>query len=211
METYPFSLNERFIKRTLDIIGGSIGSLIFLVLLILLAPFYLFAPKYERGPILYTQKRFKKDGKEFQILKFRTMIVHDKSYWINHPEDYKAYRDNGNKLENDPRVTKIGKFIRCTSLDEIPQFVNVLIGDMSLVGPRPILEFEISEYGERINELWNTKPGITGYWTTHGRSKVLFPERAEMELKYNYVHCTLFDLKTILLTIEQVIFRKDAY
>ena len=82
METHPFSLHERFIKRTLDIIGGSIGSLIFLVLLILLAPFYLFAPKCERGPILYTQKRFKKDGKEFQILKFRTMIVHDKSYWI---------------------------------------------------------------------------------------------------------------------------------
>ena len=202
---------ERFAKRTLDILGSTIGCLLFLITCIALYPFYKFAPKSERGPMLYTQTRYGKNGKTFEIYKFRTMIVHDATYWVENPEIYAQYRANGNKLENDPRVTKIGKFIRSKSLDELPQFLNVLKGEMSLVGPRPILDFEIPEYGERAKDLWYAKPGITGYWTTHGRSQVHFPERANLELMYNKKHGLLFDIKTLFVTVHQILFRKDAY
>lgn len=211
MHHKPFSRTERTLKRSIDIVGSTVGCFLFLITCVALLPFYIFAPKHERGPMLYTQTRFGKHGKKFQIYKFRTMIVHDDTYWINNPEIYKAYRENGNKLENDPRVTKIGKFIRSKSLDELPQFLNVLKGEMSLVGPRPILEFEIQEYGIRKHDLWSSKPGITGYWTTHGRSKVCFPERADLELLYNQKHGLLFDIKTLFLTVYQILLRKDAY
>lgn len=211
MRLKPFSVTEKFIKRAIDVFGSIVGCALFFIACVLLFPFYFFAPKNEKGPMLYTQKRFGRNGKPFQIYKFRTMIVHDESYWIKNPEIYAAYRANGNKLEDDPRVTKIGKFIRSKSLDELPQFLNVLKGEMSLVGPRPILEFEIQEYGERANDLWHAKPGITGYWTTHGRSRVHFPERAELELMYNLKHGFLFDIKTLFVTVHQLVFRKDAY
>lgn len=207
----PFTPLELFIKRIVDVIGSTIGCALFFITCLILYPFYKFAPKHERGPMLYTQPRYGKNGKVFHIYKFRTMIVHDETYWKNNPTIYEAYRANGNKLSNDPRITKIGKFIRSKSLDELPQFLNVLKGEMSLVGPRPILEFEIQEYGDRAAHLWYAKPGITGYWTTHGRSKVHFPERAELELMYNHKHSFIFDVKTLFITIQQVVFGKDAY
>lgn len=171
---------------------------------------YIFAKK-DKGPILYTQKRYGKNGKPFKIIKFRTMIVNSDQYWDSHPDVYLLYKKNGNKLANDPRVTKIGKFIRNKSLDEFPQFINVLLGQMSLVGPRPILGFEIPEYGHHIHKLWFSKPGITGHWTTHGRSKILFPERAELELMYNKHHGLIYDIKCLGLTLIQTINGKDAY
>lgn len=181
----PFTYTERVVKRMIDIIGGLVGVFLFVIAYVILCPFYWFQSKNERGPIIYTQTRYGKDGKTFEIYKFRTMIVDSQKYWDTHPDVYEEYRKNGNKLENDPRVTKIGNFIRSKSLDELPQFLNVLKGEMSLVGPRPILDFEVPEYGDRINELWIAKPGITGHWTTNGRSKVVFPQRAHLELMYN--------------------------
>lgn len=207
----PFSPFELIIKRSIDIIGGLIGTLCFALIFIALVPFYIFSPKKDKGPILYTQKRYGKNGKPFKIIKFRTMIVNSDQYWDSHPDVYLLYKKNGNKLANDPRVTKIGKFIRNKSLDEFPQFINVLLGQMSLVGPRPILEFEIPEYGHHIHKLWFSKPGITGHWTTHGRSKILFPERAELELMYNKHHGLIYDIKCLGLTIIQTINGEDAY
>lgn len=161
--------------------------------------------------MFYKQKRYGKNGKIFYILKFRTMILNAEQYLELHPEVKAAYHANGNKLESDPRVTKIGSFIRQHSIDELPQFINVLKGDMALVGPRPILLFEAKEYGERLPYLLMCKPGITGYWTTHGRSKVLFPQRADLELYYLQYHSTKNDIKLLMLTIAQSIHGSDAY
>ena len=139
------------------------------------------------------------------------MIINAEHYLELHPEIKAAYHANGNKLENDPRVTKIGSFIRQHSIDELPQFINVLKGDMALVGPRPILLFEAKEYGERLSYLLMCKPGITGYWTTHGRSKVLFPQRADLELYYLQYQSTKNDIKLLSLTIVQSINGSDVY
>lgn len=139
------------------------------------------------------------------------MIINAEHYLELHPEIKAAYHANGNKLENDPRVTKIGSFIRRHLMDELPQFINVLKGDMALVGPRLIFLFEAKEYGERLSYLLMCKPGITGYWTTHGRSKVLFPQRADLELYYLQYQSTKNDIKLLSLTIVQSINGSDVY
>lgn len=202
---------ELFIKRIIDIVGALVGCVLFLLAMFLLFIPFLFSSKKDKGPMLYRQERYGYQGKKFYILKFRTMIMDAEKYLEEHPEVKKEYHANGNKMECDPRVTKIGAFIRNKSIDELPQFWNVLKGDMSLVGPRPILEFEKKEYGERFPYLVACKPGITGYWTTHGRSKVLFPERADLELKYLEVHSTRFDLLTLVRTVVQTVKGGDAY
>ena len=206
-----FSLSERMIKRGLDILGSLVGSFLFVIVATLLYVPYRICSKKDHGPMLYKQKRYGKKGEIFYILKFRTMIVNAEEYLELHPDVKSKYHDNGNKLENDPRVTKIGSFIRQHSIDELPQFINVLKGDMSLVGPRPILLFEAEEYGERLPYLLMCKPGITGYWTSHGRSKVLFPERADLELYYLQYHSIKHDIKLLALTIGQIINGSDAY
>ncbi|CAM3259426.1 sugar transferase [Lactococcus hircilactis] len=207
----PFTTSELIVKRAVDILGGLVGSFLFLIAALILVIPYLTAPKKDRGPMLYKQKRYGRRGNIFYIWKFRTMILNAEQYLEDHPEVKQAYHDNGNKLENDPRVTKIGRFIRQHSIDELPQFLNVLKGEMSLVGPRPILLFEDTEYGDRLPYLLMCKPGITGYWTTHGRSAILFPKRADLELHYLEVHSFLFDLALIFMTITQSMHGKDAY
>ena len=211
VELKNFSYRELIIKRAIDILGGLAGSVLFLIAAALLYVPYKMSSEKDQGPMFYKQKRYGKNGKIFYILKFRTMILNAEQYLELHPEVKAAYHANGNKLESDPRVTKIGSFIRQHSIDELPQFINVLKGDMSLVGPRPILLFEAKEYGERLSYLLICKPGITGYWTTHGRSKVLFPQRAELELYYLQHHSTKNDIKLIMLTIKQIIHGSDAY
>lgn len=207
----PFTMMENFLKRSIDIIGGSIGTLFFIVAMVVLFFPYCFSNEKDKGPMLYKQPRYGKNGKIFYILKFRTMIVDADEYLEKHPEIKLKYLENGNKLQDDPRVTKIGKFIRSKSIDELPQFLNVLKGEMSLVGPRPILLFEQKEYGKKLKYLLLCKPGITGYWTTHGRSKILYPKRAELELTYLTFHSTINDLKLIILTIYQAMRGMDAY
>ena len=209
LELKKFSHREIIIKRGIDILGGLAGSGLFLIAAALLYVPYKMSSEKDQGPMFYKQKRYGKNGKIFYILKFRTMILNAEQYLELHPEVKSAY--HGNKLENDPRVTKIGSFIRQHSIDELPQFINVLKGDMALVGPRPILLFEAKEYGERLPYLLICKPGITGYWTTHGRSKVLFPQRADLELYYLQCHSTKNDIKLLALTIWQTIKGLDAY
>ena len=171
VELKKFSHREIIIKRGIDILGGLVGSGLFLIAAALLYIPYKMSSKKDQGPMFYKQKRYGKNGKIFYILKFRTMIINAEQYLELHSEVKAAYHANGNKLESDPRVTKIGSFIRQHSIDELPQFINVLKGDMALVGPRPILLFEAKEYGKHLPYLLMCKPGITGYWTTHGRSK----------------------------------------
>ncbi|MGF2008519.1 sugar transferase [Lactococcus lactis] len=211
VELKNFSYRELIIKRAIDILGGLAGSVLFLIAAALLYVPYKMSSERDQGPMFYKQKRYGKNGKIFYILKFRTMILNAEQYLELHPEVKAAYHANGNKLESDPRVTKIGSFIRQHSIDELPQFINVLKGDMALVGPRPILLFEAKEYGERLPFLLICKPGITGYWTTHGRSKVLFPQRADLELYYLQYHSTKNDIKLLMLTFAQIIHGSDAY
>jgi len=161
-----------------------------------------------RGPVLFRQKRVGLDGKEFYLLKFRSMYHNSDDN--RHREAIKAYMNGGAlngrgeaqfKLGNDDRITKVGGFIRKTSIDELPQFFNVLRGDMSLVGPRPPLPYEVELYSAHDSLRLCGKPGLTGIWQVYGRSRVPFQEMVEMDITYLRQQSLWLDLKLIVLTI----------
>lgn len=206
-----WSASELFIKRFLDIVGGIVGTLLFIITALILIIPYKLSNEKDKGPMFFKQKRYGLHGEIFYILKFRTMIVDAETYLENHLEVKLKYHKNGNKLSDDPRVTKLGSFIRHHSIDELPQFINVLKGDMSLVGPRPIQTFEGKEFDKNLPYILMVKPGITGYWTTHGRSKVPFPKRAKLELYYLLCHSTATDIILVAMTINQIFYGSDAY
>ena len=153
------------IKRTIDIIVGLIGTIALIPLTVIIYIAMVINHENE-GPIFYKQLRIGKDGKYFEIYKYRSMIIGAdkilKTYLDEH-EDAKREFEENHKLDNDPRITKVGKILRKTSLDEFPQFINVLIGNMSLIGPRPIVDDEIEKYGKNKDKFLSVKPGITGY------------------------------------------------
>lgn len=201
-----------FIKRFVDIIGGAVGIILCFFVFIIFVFFYKLSRK-NKGPIFFKQRRLGKNGKVFYIYKFRSMVVDAENVLKKDRKLYKKYIDNSYKLEpsEDPRITKFGRFIRKTSLDELPQFINVLRGEMSLVGPRPIVEKELEEYGEHKGKFLSVKPGITGYWQISGRSEVNYPERVFVELYYMDHQSLSLDSKIIFKTIIQVLSRKGAY
>ncbi|WP_412734249.1 sugar transferase [Heyndrickxia coagulans] len=205
------SLLHAVCKRCLDIVFAFIGLILLSPVFLTISVFYLFGEN--RGPLIFKQKRVGKNGELFYIYKFRSMIVDaDKKLKANKLL-YQKYLKNNYKLEpnEDPRITKLGQFLRKTSLDEIPQLINVIKGNMSLVGPRPIVEEELKEYGEKRGLLLSVKPGVTGYWQVNGRSNVGYPERVELELYYVYNCSLILDIKILLLTIKNVILKKGAY
>lgn len=202
----------RFIKRIIDIIGGLVGIVLLIPITIVLYLISIFS-KENKGPIFYEQLRVGKNGKEFRIYKFRSMVMHaDEKLWEylnSNPEakeEYKKYK----KLREDPRITKTGKFLRKTSLDEFPQFINVIKGDMSLVGPRPYLYREKEDMGERYNDIIKVKPGLTGYWQVNGRSDVDFEERTRMDIEYIKNRNLWLDFKILIETFLAVLFGKNA-
>jgi lipopolysaccharide/colanic/teichoic acid biosynthesis glycosyltransferase len=170
------------------------------------------------GPIFYRQKRVGQNGEEFAMLKFRSMYT-DSSDTL-HRQAIEQYlngelingddNEHPNKLINDPRITKIGKFIRKTSIDELPQFWNVLRGDMSLVGPRPPLTYEVEWYNARDWLRLSGKPGLTGPWQVNGRSIVSFQEMVEMDIRYLQNQSLWQDCKFIVLTIPVMIFARGG-
>lgn len=199
------------IKRTIDIVGAIIGLIIF-------SPFFIILPiLYMRGegkgPVFFRQSRIGQNGESFGIYKFRSMVIDAERKLKQNEVLYKKYIDNNYKLEpeEDPRITSVGRFLRKTSLDELPQFINVLKGDMSLVGPRPVVQEELLEYGERKDKFLSVKPGITGYWQVSGRSDVGYPERVDLELYYVYNASLFFDIKILFLTVVNVVLRRGAY
>ena len=200
-----------FLKRCIDIFGAASGLLVTLPILAVLAVFYFFGDN--KGPVIFKQARIGKQGRVFYIYKFRSMVVDAEKLLKNDPVLYAKYVGNNFKLEQDedPRITRFGRFIRETSLDELPQFFNVLKGDMSLVGPRPVVLEELKEYKQSKEDFLSVKPGITGYWQVCGRSGIGYPERVEVELHYVYNRSLLFDLKILGKTIYQVLARKGAY
>ncbi|RAQ94969.1 sugar transferase [Thermogemmatispora tikiterensis] len=161
------------------------------------------------GPVFFRQKRLGLNGKEFTLLKFRSMYANSDDYL--HREAIKRYMNgdrlsssqqaaNPYKLNDDPRITRIGRLLRRTSLDELPQFFNVLHGEMSLVGPRPPLPYEVEQYSERDWLRLAGKPGLTGYWQVYGRSKVDFKTMVEMDIAYLQRQSIWEDLRLIALT-----------
>lgn len=194
------------VKRTIDITGGLVGVLFLIPITILVAVLNII--NKENGPIFYAQKRIGKDGKIFKMYKFRTMVV-DADKKLNdileqNPELRKEWEEN-RKLKNDPRITKIGNFLRKTSIDEVPQFVNVLLGNLSLVGPRAVIYDEIEKFGDYQKDVLSVKPGITGYWAANGRSDTSYDERVFMETKYARNCSVWMDIKILFKTVISVI------
>lgn len=204
-ELKNWTKRELATKRIGDILLGTVGTLFFILFtLIFYVPYQLGENK---GPMLYRQKRYGLHGKFIYIYKFRSMRVNADEILKGNQKLYEKYVENGYKLpvDEDPRITKLGKFIRKTSIDEFPQFINVLRGDLAIIGPRPIVEEEIKEYAGKEALFFSMKPGISGVWTTSGRSNVNYPERADMELSYATKHSTTKDFEILYRTIVKVI------
>lgn len=195
-----------FIKRIFDFISA-------LSLFIIISPIFLIiaiAIKVDsKGPVFFKHMRVGKNRKPLPTYKFRTMVTNAEELLKTlTPEQKKEYEENF-KLENDPRITKIGKILRKTSLDELPQLLNIIIGNMSVVGPRPVVQKELEKFGDQVDKLLSVTPGLTGYWQANGRSNTTYEERVAMELYY-VDHCSIWlDIKIIFQTIGAVI-RKDG-
>ena len=197
--------------RALDILGGLVGCMC--VMPIMFAVIINNIKDKDFGSIFFKQERIGKDGKLFKMYKFRTMVKDaDKKLEEllakdeNARKEYQKYK----KLKNDPRVTKFGQFLRKTSLDEFPQFFNVLKGEMTLVGPRPYLPREKEDMGEYYSYIIQHKPGITGYWQITGRNDVTFENRVDIDFKYHYKKSLSNDIKILLITVLVTIKRKGA-
>ena len=198
------------LKRFIDIISGILGCIMLIPIYIVIKTSYILTGDFHK--IIFTQNRIGKNGKEFKFYKFRSMIVNADEFLFKYleenedaAEEYKRYK----KLKNDPRITKVGKFIRKFSIDEFPQFINVLKGDMSLVGPRPYLPREKEDMGEYFDAVIKSKPGITGYWQVNGRSATTFGKRLVMDEYYNNHNGMIMDIKIIIKTFLQFL-GKDA-
>lgn len=198
-------------KRLIDLLGAAIVVILLLPIYFIISLFYLFGEN--KGSIIFRQKRIGLNGNEFYIYKFRSMIVNAEEKLKEDPLLYKKYVSNNYKLNpnEDPRITSFGCFLRKTSLDELPQFLNVLMGTMSLVGPRPVVREELLEYKEYTSKFLSVKPGITGYWQTNGRSNVGYPERVDIELHYVENRSLRLDFIIILRTFYKVILKSGAY
>jgi len=195
----------RFIKRMFDLFVAFIGCIFLIPIAIIVKISYLINKDFDS--IFFVQKRIGKDGKEFDFYKFRSMIPNaDEVLFEMLDEDKelaKEYKKN-KKLKNDPRITKAGNVLRKTSLDELPQLINVLKGDMSMIGNRPYLPREKEDMGDSFDIIVSTKPGISGYWQVSGRSEVSFDYRLKLE-KYYSEHCGLkMDIKIFFKTIRVV-------
>lgn len=197
-----------FTKRTMDIIGALIGLILLSGILIIIA--IIIKIEDNKGPVFFSQVRVGKNGKEFRMFKFRSMVSNAEEKL----EELLKYNEASGpmfKMKDDPRITKIGKIIRKTSLDELPQLINVLKGDMSLVGPRPPLPREVIEYKDSDTRRLLIKPGCTGLWQVSGRSNVGFEEMVELDVYYIYNRTIILDIKIILKTITLLLGSKDAY
>ena len=201
----------KIIKRLFDIICSIIGLIFLIPITWIVKICYVLTGDFK--PIFYAQRRIGKNGKIFYLYKFRSMVPDAdkvlKELLENDKEAAREYKLN-KKLENDPRVTKFGKIIRKLSIDEIPQFVNVFKGEMSLIGNRPYLPREKEDMGDYYNDIVKTKPGLTGYWQVELRSEGTFEDRLKLE-KYYSNHAGLkMDIKIFFKTFKVVLFSKGA-
>lgn len=199
------------VKRTFDILVGLIGIILTIPFIMIIKVAYLFTGDF--SSIFYSQTRIGKNGKKFKLYKIRSMVkdadkVLERTLELN--PILKEEWEQNQKLENDPRITKIGKVIRKLSVDELPQFLNILKGDMSLIGPRPLVVGELDSHNGNHEIYEKVKPGITGWWACNGRSATTYEKRLELEYYYANNCSLLLDIKCIFLTIKAVLFRDGA-
>lgn len=199
---YKLPIYDKWIKRILDVIISIIGLILSLPIIIILVPILYFT---QGSPILFSQIRIGLNGKKFKMYKFRTMKKNAENLIENFTEkERKEYEENF-KLKNDARVTKIGKALRETCIDEIPQFINILKGDMTLIGPRPIVEKEIEKYNNVDKQkLLKKKPGLLGYWQVYANENTTYERRKEMELYYVDNASFFFDIKIFFKSIATI-------
>lgn len=202
---------DKFLKRSIDIIASIFGVILLLPLTIGIYIANLICK--DKGPVFYTQNRIGQNGKIFKMYKYRSMVVGAddilEKYLEENEEARKEYKEY-KKLKDDPRVTKVGKFIRKTSIDEFPQFINVLKGDMSLVGPRPYLEKEKEDMNGYYKYIVTCKPGLTGLWQISGRSDCTFDERIDLDMEYYNNHNLKSDIKILFKTAMKIIKKEGA-
>ena len=195
------------IKRVIDVILASVA-------LILLSPLFAIiaiAIKIDsKGPVFFAHKRIGKNGKIIKLYKFRSMVINAEELIKSFtPEQMKEYKENY-KLTNDPRITKVGKFLRKTSLDELPQLINIINGDLSIIGPRPVVADELEKYGVNKDKFLSVTPGLTGYWAANGRSNTTYEQRMKMELYYIDNLSLKMDIKVFFKTILSVVKKEGA-
>lgn len=195
------------IKRVIDVIMASIA-------LILLSPVFAIiaiAIKIDsKGPVFFAHKRIGKNGNIIKLYKFRSMVINAEELIKSFtPEQMREYKENY-KLTNDPRITKVGKFLRKTSLDELPQLINIINGDLSIIGPRPVVADELEKYGTNKDKFLSVTPGLTGYWAANGRSNTTYEQRMEMELYYIDNLSLKMDIKVFFKTILSVVKKEGA-
>lgn len=202
----------KFLKRVIDIIGGLVG-VILLIPMTLCIYIARVINKENDGPIFYEQLRVGKNGKEFRFYKYRSMVMNaDEKLeeYLEQNEEAKLEYQKYKKLRHDPRITKLGEFLRKTSIDEFPQFINVLKGDMSLVGPRPYLHREIKDMGDNYKVITSVKPGLTGYWQVNGRSATDFKTRMKMDMDYISDRTLWKDTKFLIKTFLKIFVKEGA-
>ena len=197
----------KYVKRTIDVVLASIA-------LIILSPLFLVISiliKLEsKGPVFFAHTRIGKNGKKIKLLKFRTMVPNAEELIKSFtPEQMKEFKENF-KLENDPRVTKIGKILRKTSIDELPQLINIIRGDLSIIGPRPVIGEELEKYNNNKDKFLSVTPGLTGFWAANGRSNTSYDQRMVMELYYVDNISLKLDLKIFFKTIVSVLKKEGA-
>lgn len=201
-----FSFYE-VIKRLIDVVCSFLGVLVLSPLFIIIA---IIIKTTSKGPAFFSQKRVGKNGKEFDMYKFRSMVVNAEEL----KEKLAAQNEMSGpmfKMKDDPRVTKVGKFIRKTSIDELPQLWNVIKGDMSLVGPRPSLPKEVAQFEDWMHKRLEVKPGLTCYWQVSGRNNIDFEDWMKLDIKYVEEKSTWVDIKLIFKTVGVLLGDKNAH
>ena len=200
-----------YLKLILDL---CLASVLLVVLFPLVGLIVIILKVFIEGDVFFIHTRLGVDGKTFKLYKFRTM-KHGRAdilsnYLQMHPEEKEEWNIN-HKLKKDPRITCFGKFLRDYSLDEIPQILNILKGDMSFIGPRPIVEKEVSKYGENFSLYEKCKPGLSGLWQVSGRNNTTYQERVQHDMYYIKNKSLILDLKIFFKTIPVILFKKGAY
>ena len=196
-----------FVKRFFDIILSLIGIVVLSPVFFVIA---LVIRLDSKGKVVFAHERIGKKMRKIKIYKFRTMYENSAEIFNNFSEEQKKEYYINFKLDNDPRITRVGDFLRRTSLDELPQLINILKGDMSIVGPRPIVEKEIEKYGVYAKTVFSVTPGLTGYWQANGRSDTTYDERVQMDMHYIKSRSIIMDIKIILKTFVSVIKKEGA-
>jgi len=189
-------------KRVIDVLAAAIGLAIMLIPMTLIAVLIrLESP----GPAIYVHNRIGKNGTPIGLLKFRSMFINADEMIESFSPEQKAEWEANFKLENDPRITRIGKILRRSSLDELPQLINILKGELSIVGPRPVVEEELERYGENKSKFLSVTPGLTGYWQAYARSTCSYEQRMKMELHYVENANFWWDIKIMFATVRVVL------